>query len=438
MTQCLTGSRFRRVAGLGLLCGCAVAAHIGKLSAYEIIASDQASGGDLVAYGHCDATSPSDDCGACIPPGDPHRGAGWFGAEYLGWRLDGNPLPPLVSAGPVTTPPADVAQLDDPDTVILAGDEMVNDDWRSGYRIAGGFWLESSHTFGGGADYFDAGNDDFDFVSPQDPALVVGRPFFNSETGLDDLQLISAPNELDGTVEVDSNDDFQGAGVTFNGSLWRDGDPRWSEISSDISLLGGYRYYTYDTSLSVIERLTVLPGTLTPLVPGTTFLLQDSFRTQNEFHGGEIGLQASKHRGKWWLDGLSKIAIGAQRRAVIIDGQTIIDVPDGGVATAAGGLLTSEITNVGRYQDSDFVVIPEFRLGVGVKLARWLSVHGGYNVIIWSDVARAASHLPPGLAADPRNLPPIQADGGPDPAFPGSRGSQLVAHGFDASVMCQW
>jgi hypothetical protein len=127
--------------------------------------------------------------------------------------------------------------------------------------------------------------------------------------------------------------------------------------------------------------------------------------------------------------------MGQQRRTVTVDGQTIIDVPGGGTSTAAGGLLTSEVTNIGQYDDSDFVVIPEFRLGIGGQLTHYCSIRAGYNVIIWNDVARAASHLPPGLQVDPRNLPPVQPGGGPEPAFPGIRGSELMAQGLDLSVM---
>jgi hypothetical protein len=96
------------------------------------------------------------------------------------------------------------------------------------------------------------------------------------------------------------------------------------------------------------------------------------------------------------------------------------------------------VTNIGTYHDTDFVVIPEFHLGAGAMLTRCWSIHAGYNVIIWSDVARAASHLPPGLQVDPRNLPPVQTGGGDEPVFPGIRGSQLVAHGFDLSVSWQF
>jgi hypothetical protein len=113
-------------------------------------------------------------------------------------------------------------------------------------------------------------------------------------------------------------------------------------------------------------------------------------------------------------------------------------VPDGGTFTAPGGLLTSESTNICHYDDSAFVIIPEFRLGVGTQVTQSFSMRVGYNLIIWGDVAQAASHLPPGLQVDPRNLPPIQAGGGPEPEFPGIRGSQLIAHGFDAGAMWQW
>jgi hypothetical protein len=198
--------------------------------------------------------------------------------------------------------------------------------------------------------------------------------------------------------------------------------------------LGGYRYYEYDSNLTVTENLLVLPGTTQPFVPGTTFLVQDSFTARNQFHGGEVGLQARRIYGNFWWDGTAKIAIGTNRRTVRVNGQTVTTVPNGGTDVAAGGLLTSEFTNIGQYTDSSTVVIPDFRLGVGAMLTNHWSVRAGYRVIIWADVARAADHLPPGLAVDPRNIPPVQSGGGPEPIFPGIQGTQLVAHGFDLGV----
>lgn len=199
-------------------------------------------------------------------------------------------------------------------------------------------------------------------------------------------------------------------------------------------LLAGYRHLQFNSNLSISEDLTVLPGTSTPLVPGTNILVDDRFSARNEFHGGELGLQGRVKRSWWWVDGMAKLSIGNMHRSVTVDGQTINTVPAGGQAEFVGGILTSEVTNIGHYSDNKTVVIPEFRLGIGMQVTQRVSAKAGYNLIIWNDVAHAAAHLPPGLAVDPRNLPPIQAGGGSEPEFPGIRGSNLVAHGVDVGL----
>src|SRR3954468_24118018 len=155
------------------------------------------------------------DCAPCFNDGYKHYCPVWVGAEWIHWRLDGNRLPPLVTDGPVTTSIATVARLSDPGTRILSGDETVNDNWRDGYRLFGGVWLDCCRTCGVGVDYFDAGEDDYSFTSENDPTRVVGRPFFDTQLGTEGLQLVSVPGELEGTVRVKSSDDFRGGGVTF-------------------------------------------------------------------------------------------------------------------------------------------------------------------------------------------------------------------------------
>ncbi len=457
MASFITGSRPRRAVALQFVCACVFAGLAQVALAQQSDDPTTFHGSAPVASGDgwceapcgpdcgtcccgdpCDSCEPS--CGCASPCGPQNRKycyGGWVGAEWLHWQLNGNRLPPLVTDGPATTDQADVAQLDDPDTRILSGDDTVNDGWRNGYRLFGGVWLNCCHTWGVGGDYFNIGNDDYNFLGRPETDRIVGRPFFNTETGEDDAELVSVPNELDGTVHVNSGDDFQGAGVTLTHCLWRCCDS-CSGNESQIAALGGYRFYKYDSDLTITENLTVLEDTTTPLVPGTTFFVQDSFRTRNEFHGGEIGLQGYKQHCWWWVDGMAKVAIGENSRTVIVNGRTVTTVPDDTTTDVPGGLLTSSETNIGSYHDTDFAVIPEFRLGVGALLTRCWSIHAGYDVIIWSDVARAASHLPPGLQVDPRNIPPVQTGGGDEPVFPGIRGSQLVAHGFDLSVSWQF
>ena len=358
----------------------------------------------------------------------------WLGIEYLSWRLDGSHLPPLVTASPAGTPLNQAGRLDDPSTQVLVGNEIIGDGWRDGWRIQGGFWLDNCRTWAIAFDYFDTGGDGYDYVSNSPSGLIIGRPFFNTETGQDDAQLISVPNELDGRLRVHGHSDFRGAGATMQQLLWCCGDPNSCCPSRSLMLLAGYRHLQFNSNLSISEDLTVLPGTSTPLVPGTNILVDDRFSARNEFHGGELGFQGRVKQSWWWVDGMAKLSIGNMHRSVTVDGQTINTVPGGGQAEFVGGILTSEVTNIGHYSDNKTVVIPEFRLGIGMQVTQRVSAKAGYNLIIWNDVAHAAAHLPPGLAVDPRNLPPIQAGGGSEPEFPGIRGSNLVAHGVDVGL----
>ena len=450
MILCPFGGRLRRAAALVLLLGVTAGQH--STASAEIISDyDSSPGGVVVSDGGYDSGGSYEPYGSCdgyisdygewdggamssCNDGCKHYCPIWAGGEWIRWRLDGNDLPPLVTDSPASTPLANAARLGEPGTRILSGDETVNDNWRNGWRVFGGIWLDDCRTCGVSVDYFDVGDDGYTFTSEDTPSRIVGRPFYNTELGEQDAQLVSVPNDLGGNVRVKSGDDFQGAGISLNRRIWQSCDPCGCK-SHELTLLGGYRYYEYDSNLSIAEALVVLPGTTSPLVPGTTILVEDRFRTHNQFNGGELGFQCLCKRGCWFVDGTAKAAIGQTRRTVTVNGQTFVDVPGGGTSLDQGGLLTSEVTNIGRYDDTDFVIIPEFRLGLGTQLTNYCSIRAGYNVIIWSDVARAASHLPPGLQVDPRNLPPVQAGGGPDPEFPGIRGSQLLAHGFDVGVI---
>lgn len=416
----------------------APAAGLAPLVRYDSAIQPSVSCSSLVAGDCCDDSCLTDDpcCGgiieSCCSVG--RNGARyWFGADYLLWQLSGSDLPPLVTASPAGTPIANAGRLFDPSTSILVGNETVSDGWRSGYRLYGGLALGECGCWALTGDYFDAGRDSWGRAIGPDTGLIIGRPFYNTETGTQDIQLIENPNELSGRVGVSAAEDFQGAGVALQACLAECCEPcggrKWTLLG-----LVGYRYYQHDSVLAINEDLTVLPGTTTPLIPGTTIMLNDTFAARNVFNGGEIGLQSRVQRQDLWLDALAAVAIGNNSRSVSVSGSTTNTVPSVGSATSAGGLLTSEVTNIGVYKDDRAAVIPRFRLGLGYQLTDHWAAKAGYNVIIWDDVAQAAEHLPPGLAVDPRNLPPVSAGGGPDPAFPGIQSSLVLAHGFDFGV----
>ena len=72
---------------------------------------------------------------------------------------------------------------------------------------------------------------------------------------------------------------------------------------------------------------------------GTTIEEFDRFATQNEFHGGELGVIAELRHSCWTLEVLGKLAVGNNRSQVTINGSTTVTVPDPDVATTPYGLL---------------------------------------------------------------------------------------------------
>lgn len=359
----------------------------------------------------------------------------WVRGEYLYWQVTGADSPALVTSSPDGTALATAGRLGAPTTSTLVGNDALTDKWQSGFAVSTGYWLDPCNGLAVVGDYFRVGDNNFNSSLGPDDGVIYARPFFNSEIGQQDAQLVNVPDEQAGNVHVQSSSQFQGAGLGLEKCLFSCGNANSCAPSGWVTLVGGYRYYQHNSALQINEDILVLDDTTSPLVPGTTIYVEDKFGARNQFHGGEIGLQGRRQEGWIWIDGLATMAIGANNRAVSINGGTDINVPAGGGSTSnAGGLLTSGETNIGNYSDSKAVVIPRFRLGLGAQISERLSARFGYNVIVWTDVVQAASQLPPGLSSDPRNLPPVQAGGGAQPAFPGMFGTTVVAHGADIGL----
>ncbi len=357
----------------------------------------------------------------------------WFRTDYILWQLDGENLPALVTASPAGTPLAQAGRLDDSSTTILSGNETVGNDFRSGFELSGGYWIDPFCGWGVAFDYFNAGRDSYNFADGPNSGQILARPFFNTQAGQQDAELVDVPSELVGSVTVRTFADFQGAGAGIEKRVWKCGN-LCTCSSASVDVVAGYRYYQHDSQLNIDENLTVLPGTTSPLVPGTQILVSDRFSARNQFNGGEIGVHARMREDNFWLEGSALLAVGANDRVVFVNGASLTQVPGDTTVVSTGGLLATQPTNIGRYSDAHATVIPRFRLAAGVRLTDWLSAHFGYNLILWNDVAQAAEQLPTGLAVDPRNLPPVQAGGGPDPALPNIRGDRLAAHGFDIGL----
>jgi hypothetical protein len=334
----------------------------------------------------------ADACAACCPAPVANDRM-WFSAEFLLWWIKGGSVPPLVTA----SPPASTGTLGQPGTLILFG--PGSDLERSptpGGRFTAGCWLDDDQTFGLEGSYFflvPRGNQ-FDAAgdgSPGSPAIA--RPFFNTQTGREDSELVAFPGVLAGRISVDPTSRLQGFEANFLCTLW-------CECNWSVAALAGFRYLDLDEGLGITENLAVLPSV--PLLGGSQFVVHDGFSTHNQFYGGQLGLRGEMWQGRLFAVANLKVGLGDCQQGVDINGFTQITTPAGAVTTQPGGLLALP-SNSGHFFGEHFAVVPEGSLVVGYRVTDHVSISIGYTFLYWSNVARPSDQIDRGI--NPAALP---------------------------------
>ncbi len=359
------------------------------------------------------------DCvGGCATPLAPclffPSGGVWVRGEYLLWATKGMDIPPLVTAGPTGI-------LGDTGTRLLYGDETILDEMRSGFRIEVGTWLDCNRIYGLEGDFWTLGEENTGFRATSNaagsPALF--RPFNNVNPRLDngefdpparaDAEIVSEPDLLAGSVQVDAYSELMGAGIRFRRRMCCDtgcitcrdpyGCPVGVPRTTRLDFLVGYRYLRLREGLSVREDLTSLLS-----VPEEgNFDIVDSFDTTNTFNGVDLGVLWERSWGPWSLELLGKLALGNMEQIVKVRGQTRISNALTGNGQYVGGLLAQR-TNIGEYQRDVLAVAPELGITVGRQLTRHWRVTCGYTFLYLSRVARPGEQVD--LDVNPDLLPP--------------------------------
>jgi hypothetical protein len=151
-------------------------------------------------------------------------------------------------------------------------------------------------------------------------------------------------------------------------------------------------------------------------VPGTQLTVTDSFKAENEFNGGQVGLIGTMWKGHWSLEGTAKFALGDVHREADIQGFTVVQVPGQPTVSHQGGLLALS-SNIGHYSSDAFAFIPELGLNVGYQLTQKIRLTAGYNFLLLNDFWRAGNQID--LNVNPNLIPPSTSTAGPArPAFP--------------------
>jgi hypothetical protein len=352
--------------------------------------------------------------------------------DYLLWWAKGDKLPPLVTTG-VAGDLRTTATIDKPTTTVLFGNKEYDDDVRSGLRFRAGFWIDPERCVGIEGSFFllDQSGTGFAASSPGTPILA--RPFINADlinvvnTGLqaspENSLLVAFPgipqpinpltgqpfgpplNQLAGSVYAFTRNDVWGfdtnARINLSGCATYRAD-----------LLVGFRYLRVTDDLVVDSTSSSVPGSPNSLltfnrqviVPPFRVGILDSFRTTNDFYGGQVGTHLEATVGPLFADFRGLIGLGWMHQGVNIAGSSTLFVP-GPAQTVPVGLL-AQASNIGSHHRDEFGIVPEVGVNVGWQFGNHVRAHMGYSILYCrSDVVRPGTEID--RAVSPGQVPAL-------------------------------
>ena len=331
------------------------------------------------------------------------------------WALKGQPLPALLTTSPPGTPLRNAGIIGVDGTTVVFGNQKVDDDLRSGARFTAGYWFDECQTIGIEGNFFFLEQEGSSFFTSSDGSTILARPFFNTLENTPDALLIGFPtglNAVAGTFHASTFSDLSGFDVYARYNLC-------CGCCYRVDLLAGYRFLRLHEGLSIDEtEISINPQS--PIF-GTVFNLNDRFNTKNDFNGGEIGVLAEYRRCPWYVQGLAKVALGANSRNVDINGSTL----ENGQLLPPGGFLALT-SNIGNHHDTKFSVVPEIGLRLGYQVNEHLRAFVGYTFMYWTNVVRPGDQIDLNVNATFLPNAPGGPSGAPRPAF--------VAHDSDLWV----
>ncbi|MFO0825208.1 MAG: BBP7 family outer membrane beta-barrel protein [Gemmataceae bacterium] len=313
-------------------------------------------------------------------------GPTWDDVELLFWWPKAAPMPPLVTATRVGGPPL----LGGPNTLLLVGGQSLGSQAIAGGRFTLGGSLNETETLGAELVYFFLGNRTFKTAITgvgNNRIQTLGLPYANAITGTQTVFPLVAPGISNGSVYVTSTTRLQGAEANAVANLF---DLPGFKLNGLI----GYRF------LQVNEGLTIEQQRISSAGSGPIY---DEFVGHNRFNGGQLGLHADISHKAVFCELTGKVALGQTFEMVRIDGAT-------GIGGFTPGGLYALASNIGRYTQNVFAVVPEGTIKIGVKLSDSGRLYVGYNFLYLSDVARPGDQVDRTL--NPASIPALNPGGG--------------------------
>ena len=383
---------------------------------------------------------PEDVLWSALPPPDSEfipegQERVWFNVDYLLWWVrPGSVSRPLVTSGsPLDDVPGALGQKG---TAVLFGNQTLNFGTFSGLRLNTGFDLGEGWSVDAGYFGLERRAIGRTFNSDGNGNPLIARPYFDNQAGTPAAYVASLPDAQSGGVTVRAQTRLQGYELNVNANMYSD-----SAIRFD--LLAGFRTLELSEDLLITDTVTgLVPGQVIflngPADPPSSLTAIDHFRNYNHFYGGQLGGKVHWQTSSLDVGITGKVAIGTTQQLAILDGSTSLNTPGAGSTANPGGVLVQP-TNIGRFFQSRFGVVPEFALDLGYWLTPQIRLALGYQFLYWNGVSRPGNEID--TTVNPSQVPR-------DPRFSNGLGdarptyqfhqSDFWAQGFNFGVLFQY
>lgn len=319
----------------------------------------------LPAYNSCDSCEPGNRF--CVD------------AEYLYWKIKNSPNPvPLLVTVPFAHNRAPL--IGQPGTRVVLGGKSSRNNWRSGGRFNLSYWFDAECRFGAEVNYFFLPNrtrKETASSSGLSGSKFLSVPFFDTAAGSESSSPVAVPGSFAGLATLKIHNKMQGAEINGIAMLY-------SDCTFQAKALAGFRYWNFN------ERLNMFVDSPAINIPGEIYIVKDRFHTENNFYGGQIGIDTDCSYQRFFFNAKGKIALGVMREQVNIDGEFITNDFNGiGAPQNFPGGYFALPSNLGHHKHNCFAIIPEVNINIGYQVLDCLRIQVGYtflyvNKMLWA------------------------------------------------------
>lgn len=348
----------------------------------------------------------------------------------LFWHISNAPQGiPLVTVGPVVPNLAPV--LNTPGTKVVLGGKDIEGSWHAGARYTLSI-QDNSANMESEVSYFYLHKRTRSKIissdgSPNSAFLAI--PFINALTDEESSTRLALPGRFAGKADLTLKNQMEGAEFNIMPRL------DWDFCNSfDVRGIVGFRYWNFKENLYFSTHSpSVIP-------PKDTFVTKDRFKADNNFYGGQFGLEAEFFCGEYIsIQARAKLALGCMCEKGKIKGSLLTNDFFTGIADPAlfpAGYFALP-TNEGSFNRYEFAVIPEGSVDLFIPLMSHLQLRLGYTFLYANKVLRPGKEMD--RVINPTQAPaiinePITSVAGKLKPKPQNKQSSVWVHGVNIGV----